>query len=326
MQWLIRFGLVSAIGTFIVASATAQPYPRKAITMILPNLPGGAFDAAARPLAQALSQSLGQAVVVDNRPAGGGIIGAQAAARATPDGHTILFTGSAQISLFPFLRKDLPYNPERDFAAISRLGFLDSFLMVHPSVPFNSVRELLDAAQSKPDAITWGSYGATSASNMYIEWLKRARNISFYSVPYKTAPQAFNAGIAGEVQVTIYGQGQSVPLIKSGKLKALAATGSKRSPFLPQVPTLRETNTGFDLDIPLWVGLFAPTGTPGDVVLRLNREVNALLADRTYTDKALTALGYLPDDPGTPESFAAFLKQDRKTYDDLVRLTGIKDE
>ncbi|MFM9971919.1 MAG: Bug family tripartite tricarboxylate transporter substrate binding protein, partial [Burkholderiales bacterium] len=205
MPILFRLSLISVIGAFFVGSAMAQPYPRKAITMILPNLPGGAFDAAARPLAQTLSQSLGQTVVVDNRPTGGGIIGAQAASRAQADGYTLLFTGSAQISVFPFLRKDLPYNPERDFVAISRLGFLDSFLMVHPSVPMNSLRELLDAARAKPESITWGSYGATSASNMYIEWLKRARNIAFFSVPYKTAPQAFNAGIAGEVQVTIYG-------------------------------------------------------------------------------------------------------------------------
>ncbi len=322
----LRLCVAGALGCLFIGSAASQPYPRKAVTMILPNAPGGAFDAAARPLAQALSQSLGQAVVVDNRPAAGGIVGAQAAARATPDGHTIIFTGSAQISLFPFLRKDLPYNPERDFAPISRLGFLDSFLMVHPTMTVNSLRELLDLARAKPDSITFGTWGPTSASNMYIEWLKRARNISFYAVPYKTAPQALNAGIAGEVQVTVFGQGQTAPLVKAGKLKALAATGTKRSPFLAQIPTLKESNTGFDLETPLWVGLFAPAGTPRDVILRLNKEVNALLADHNYTDKALTALGYLADEPGTPESFAEFLKSDRKTYDDLVKLTGIKDE
>ena len=225
----LRLWMAGVLGCLFIGSAASQPYPRKAVTMILPNAPGGAFDAAARPLAQALSQSLGQAVVVDNRPAAGGIVGAQAAARATPDGHTIIFTGSAQISVFPFLRKDLPYKPERDFAPISRLGFLDSFLMVHPTMTVNSLRELLDLARSKPDSITFGTWGPTSASNMYIEWLKRARNIS-------------------------------------------------------------------------------------------------LLADHNYTDKALTALGYLADEPGTPESFAEFLKSDRKTYDDLVKLTGIKDE
>ncbi|MSQ50517.1 MAG: tripartite tricarboxylate transporter substrate binding protein [Betaproteobacteria bacterium] len=326
MPYALGLSVILIAGLAIQGSAMGQSYPRKAITMILPNAPGGAFDAAARPLAQALSQSLGQPVVVDNRPAASGIIGAQAAARATPDGHTILFTGSAQISLYPFLRKDLPYNPERDFAPVSRLGFLDSFLMVHASLQVNTLRELLDMARSKPEAVTFGTWGPTSAANMYIEWLKRARNIAFYAVPYKTAPQALNAGIAGEVQVIVFGQGQTVPLIKAGKLKALAATGTKRSPFLSQIPTLKETNTGFDLETPLWVGLFLPAGTAREIIQRLNNDVNALLADRNYTDKALTALGYLADEPGTPEFFSEFLKQDRKTYDDLVKLTGIKDE
>jgi tripartite-type tricarboxylate transporter receptor subunit TctC len=306
--------------------AHAQTYPRKPVAMIVPNAPGGAFDAAARPLAQAMGQALGQPVVIDNRPAGQGIIGVQAAARSAPDGYTVLFTGSSNISFLPLLRANLPYDAQRDLAPIVRLGFLDSFVIVHPTVPAASFKELLELARAKPDTITWGSWGSTSNSNIYIEWLKRARNVSFYTVPYKTAPQALNAVIAGEVQVMVFGQGQLVPLIKAGKLRALAATGTQRSPFMPDIPTMKETGTGFDLQTPLWVGLFAPAGTPREIVARLNSVGAALLADRGYTDKALVSLGYLPDVPHTPEQFAEAIRQDRLIYSDLIKVTGIKDD
>jgi tripartite-type tricarboxylate transporter receptor subunit TctC len=306
--------------------AQAQAYPRKALNIIIPNAPGGAFDAAARPLAQAMSQQLGQPVVLDNRPAGQGIIGVQAAARSAPDGYTLLFTGSSNISFLPVLRSNLPYDAQKDLAPIVRLGFLDSFVIIHPSVPANTFKELLELARAKPDSITWGSWGSTSNSNIYIEWLKRARNVSFYMVPYKTAPQALQAVVSGEVQVMVFGQGQVVPLVKSGKLKALAATGTQRYPGLPQVPPMKDTGTGFDLETPLWIGLFAPMGTPAEVIQRINGVANNLLRDKSYTEKYLVALGYLPDEPNTPEQFAEAIRRDRQTYADLIRVTGIKDD
>ncbi len=310
----------------VAAQAHSQAYPRKPIAMIVPNLPGGAFDAAARPLALFMGQALGQPVVIDNRPAGQGIIGTTAAAHAAPDGYTLLFTGSSNISFLPILRAKLPYDAQKELAPIARLGFLDSFVMVHPSVPANSFKELLELAAAKPNTVTLGSWGSTSNPNMYAEWLKKTKNIEFYVVPYKTAPQALNALIAGEVQVMVFGQGQSVPLIKAGKLRALAATGTERSPFLPQIPPLKDTGTGFDLETPLWVGLFAPAGTPKDVIGRLNSTVSVLLADKAYTDKALVSLGYLPDKPHTPEQFADAILRDRAIYADLIKVTGIKDE
>jgi tripartite-type tricarboxylate transporter receptor subunit TctC len=309
------------------ALAQAQPYPRKAITMIIPNAPGGAFDAAARPLVQAMSQALGQPVVLDNRPAAQGIIGVQAAARSAPDGYTLLFTGSANISFLPILRPTtLPYDAQKDLAPIVRLGFLDSFVIVHPSAKVETFKELLELAKAKPKAVTWGSWGSTSNSNMYTEWLRRERGIDFLTVPYKTAPQALNAVIAGEVHVMVFGQGQVMPLIKAGKLKAVAATGTKRSPFMPQVPTMKETGTGFDLETPLWIGLFAPAGTPRDIITRINGVANALLSDKAYVEKALVSLGYLPDEPNTPEQFAQAIVRDRAIYADLIKVTGIKDE
>jgi tripartite-type tricarboxylate transporter receptor subunit TctC len=304
----------------------AQAWPRKPVQMIVPNAPGGAFDAAARPLATALGQAIGQTVVIDNRPAAQGIIGTQAAARAAPDGYTLLFAGSSGISFLPLLRSNLPYDAQKDFAPISRIGFLDSFLMVHHSVPVSTFKELLALAAAKPDSITMGNWGTTSNPHMYTEYLKRTKNIHFFAVPYKTAPQALNALIAGEVQVMVFGQGQSVPLIKAGKLKALGTTGTERSPYLPDVPPLKETGTGFELETPLWIGLFAPAGTPREVITRVNGSVNALLSDKAYVDKALISLGYIPVRPHTPEQFADAIKRDRATYADLIRITGIKDD
>src|SRR4051812_38120842 len=156
MKWLIAV-CMSFASTF----AHSQAYPRKPIQLIVPNAPGGAFDAAARPLAISMGQALGQTVVIDNRPAAQGIIGTQAAAHANPDGYTLLFTGSSNISFLPILRANLPYDAQKDLAPISRIGFLDSFLMVHPSVPVNTFKELLELAAAKPDTITLGNWGST---------------------------------------------------------------------------------------------------------------------------------------------------------------------
>ena len=303
-----------------------QAYPRKPITMIIPNAPGGAFDAAARPLVQAMGQQLGQPVVLDSRPAGQGIIGVQAAARSAPDGYTLLFTGSSNISFLPILRPNLPYDAQKELAPIVRLGYLDSFVILHPSVPANSMKELLDLARQKPNALTWGSWGSTSNSHMYTEWLRKVRNVSFLEVPYKTAPQALQATIAGEVHVMVFGQGQVIPLVKSGKLKAIAATGTQRNPAMPHIPPMKDTGTGFDLETPLWIGLFAPAGTPQEVITRINGVANGLLRDKSYTEKYLVALGYLPDEPNSPEQFADAIRRDRQIYAELIKTIGLKDE
>lgn len=306
--------------------AQAQDWPRRHITLIVPNAVGGAYDAAARPLANSLSQVLGQPFVIDNRPAGGGVVGLIGTAQAAPDGHTLLFTGQSQVSMFPVLRPNLPYEPTRDLAPIIRVGSLESFVMVNPSMPVKTMKDLVDLARAKPDSITFGTWGSTSTSNMHVEYLRKARNIHFFTVPYKSAAQALNAGVAGEVQVTLFSQGPSIALIKGGKFRALATTGNKRSTVLPDIPLLKETGVGADLETNTWVGMFAPAKTPRAILNRVNAEVAKLLADRAYTDKFLLSIGFQPEDPNTPEQFTEFLKQDRLTYVNLIKLTGIKDE
>lgn len=306
--------------------AQAQEWPRRTITLIVPNAIGGAYDAAARPLGQTLAQVLGQPVVIDNRPAGGGIAGLVGTQQATPDGHTLLFTGQGQVSLYPELRSNLPYEPTRDLAPIIRVGSLESFLMVNPALPVKTMKDLFDLARAKPDSITFGTWGGTSTSNMHVEYLRKARNIQFYSVPYKSAAQALSAGVTGEVQVTLFGQGPSTALIKAGKFRALGTTGTRRSTALPDVPLLKEAGVGWDLETGSWVGMFAPAKTPRAVITRVNMEVGKLLSDRAYTDKFLLSIGFQPEEPHTPEQFTEFLKQDRQTYANLIKLTGIKDE
>jgi tripartite-type tricarboxylate transporter receptor subunit TctC len=311
----------------VAQAAQAQAtYPRKQIRMIVPNIPGGAFDATARHFALGIGRALGQTVVIENIPAALGVAGLQAAARSAPDGYTILFTSGSNISFLPLLRKNLPYDVQKDFAPIARIGFLDSFIVVHPSVKVQTFKELLDLANAKPESVTWASWGPTSVSNLYIEWLKHKKNIVFLNVPYKTSPQANNAVVAGESQVVAMGQGSAASLIKAGRLRPLAFTGVKRSPLIPEIPTVKETGIGLDDEMPLWSGLFAPAGTPREIIDTLNKVVNALLADRA-TEKDMTArLGFVLADPNTPEQFTAEIQRDRATYMSLIKLTGIRDE
>lgn len=323
---MIRLTTTFIALSFSAALAQAQDWPRRHITLIVPNQVGGAYDAAARPLGQTLSQILGQPFVIENRPAGQGVAGLLATAQAAPDGHTLLFTGQGQVSLYPELRQNLPYEPTRDLAPIARIGSLESFLMVHPSLPVKTMKELIELVRAKPDTITFGTWGGTSTSNMHAEYMRRARNVHFFAVPYKSAAQALNAGISGEVQVTLFGQGPSIALIKGGKFRAVGTTGQRRAPEMPDVPLLKETGVGWDLETGSWVGMFAPAKTPRPIVTRVNAEVNKLLADRAYTAKYLLAIGFQPEEPNTPEQFAEFLKEDRKTYANLIKLTGIKDD
>ena len=226
--------------------ARAQDWPRKPVTLIVPNQIGGAYDAAARPLADRLAQILGQPLVIDNRPAGSGVVGVIGTVNAPKDGYTLLFTGQGQISFLAALRGDkLPYEPLRDLAPIVRIGSLESLFMVQPSLPAKNINELFALARAKPDTVSVGTWGSSSTSNLYIEYLRKAKGVPFFTVPYKSAAQALQAGVSGEVMVTIFAQGNSVPLVKSGKFRALAATGRKRAPSLPDLPTLKRDRQNY---------------------------------------------------------------------------------
>jgi len=305
----------------VCQGAPAQSYPSKPVRVIIPHGAGGPVDVVMRGMTPALQQAMGQPFVIDVRGGGDGIIGAEACARASPDGYVICTTATNVMTIGPGMHTRLPYDPARDFAPVARIGFLDSALVVHPSVPAHSVEELFALARAKPDSITWASFGVNTSSYMYLEWVKKTRGAPFLHVPYKTAAQSQTATMAGEVQVNLYAAGQAAPLAKAGKLRILAVTGDKASPFVPGVPSFREA--GIDLPWRTWDGVFAPAGTPREIVLRLNSEINRATNTPQYIDKVLWSQGVTPA-TGTPDEFGAFLKDDRALFARMMSVIGVK--
>ena len=315
-----------ALCTAFTATAAEQTYPTKPVKVIEPHPPGSILDIAVRGVTDALGQGLGQPFVVENRVGAEGMIGAEACAKAAPDGYTLCATDALVISLNPIIRSKLPYNPSRDFLPIVQFGFVSSAVVVNPSVSANSIAELLEQAKARPGSVSWGSWGTSSLSNIYIEWIRHAKGITFLNVPYKSALQSAQAAVAGEVQVAVFGIGASQPLIKAGKLKALAVTGDQRSMIMPSLPSFKEA--GIDAIFRPWFGMLAPAGTPSEAIQRVNAVAAKALANPAFRDKFLTAGGveFLPPAGGTPEQFSAFLKNERDTCEALVKLPGIKEE
>jgi len=312
---------------FAPQTASAQGYPVKPVRIIIPSAPGGPSDTNGRGVAQALSEALRQPFVVDNRPGADGIIGAEACVRSAPDGYTLCTCDGQGFSLNPVIRSKMPYDALRDLTPIIQTAFLNSALVIHPSVQANSVRELLDLAKAKPGLITYGTSGLASVANIYVEWLKKAKGVEFQSVPYKGITQAFTGLVAGEVQVANFAVGQVAQYVRSVKIRALAQTGETRSRHLPDVPTFKEA--GMEVALRNWFGLFAPAGIPRDIVQRLNAEVSRnLLNNPVLQEKFLTSQGLGAEAPvgESPEVFAAFLKADREYFATVIKATGIKFE
>ena len=320
--------LIAALfaGLFALSVANAQSYPSRPVRVIS-GVPaaGGPGEPAIRGATQALSQTLGQPFVVETRVGAEGIIAGEACARSAPDGYTLCFLDGYEIALNPVIRVKMPYDGVRDLAPVMHLGFAPGAIIVHPSVPANSLRELFELAKAKPGSITWGSSGLASPSNLYIEWLKNAKGVSFHNIPYKSSLQAMQAVLAGEIQVTSYTAATVAPQVKAGKLKALAVPTSERSPHLPDVPTFKEA--GMEVAITTWLGIMAPSGTPKEIIQRLNAEMaTGLFNNAPMKEKFLTTPGtqVLPPAGGSPEAFAEFLRAQREMFSSLVRITGVK--
>ncbi|MSQ52513.1 MAG: hypothetical protein EXR28_11555 [Betaproteobacteria bacterium] len=304
----------------------AQRYPAKSVRIIVPTPVGGPGDIIARGTAAALGQIFDQSFVVENRLGVGSIVGAEACARAAPDGHTLCLMDSFALTLNPHVRVKLPYDPQRDFSPIVMFGFLRSSMSVHPSVPANTINELLDLAKAKPGALVWGSFGPASSSHFYIEWFRNTRGINFLNVPYKAASEAMQRMVAGEIQVVTFSFGQSMALAKAGKIKMLAVGGDTRSPLMPDVPSFRES--GMEFSIQTWFGLYAPAGTPADIVQRLNTELVKIIPTPGFKDKFLTTQGIdiVPPAAGPIGPFAAYIKEETEIYGKLTKQVGIKPE
>jgi tripartite-type tricarboxylate transporter receptor subunit TctC len=304
-----------------VRAQDAQTYPAKPIKIVVPFAPGGTSDVLARSIGQRLTAMWGQPVVVENRPGAGGNIGAEAVARAQPDGYTLLMIDIGTLTISPSVFPKLAYDPIKDLAPITIVAVSPHALVVHPSVPANSVPELIAYAKANPDAINFANPGNGTLIQLAGEQFKALTGITMTQVPYKGGAQALVGVMGGEVNMTLNGLLATLPHIKSGKLKALAIASTRRNEALPDLPTVSEAGvTGFQSGS--WQGLLATGGTPKDIIAKLNAAVGDIL--RTPEMKhQLTEQG-AEVVANTPEQFAAILREDLAKWTKIVKDSGIR--
>ncbi len=318
-----RRALLAALVALAFAApfpAPAQTYPNRTITIIVPVAPGGVSDTLARALAQRLTQSLGQQVIVENRGGAAHTIGAAAVAKAAPDGYTLLLTEGT--ALIPGLYKSLPYDPAKDLAPVSGLITINQGVVVTPQLPVNSVKELVDLAKSKPEGLSYANFGAGGQLNMAL--LSSVTGAKFVGVPYRGSSPAINDVIAGHVPMIVISVGIAAPLARAGKIRLLAVTGAKRVPQLPDVPTIAEGGLP-TFEATFWFGLFAPGGTPPDILARLNAEVQKILADPAFRERSLDPYMVQPL-AGSPAEFAGYIRADMRKWDRVISEAGLKVE
>ena len=319
---LRRFIFVIACFGLWVVTASAQTYPVKPIRLLFGYTAGGAGDVGARLLAQKLSEILGQNVVVENRPGAGGAIADEAVAKAPADGYTLLYAAGST-TILPALRPKLPYNVERDFAPVSMVVATSFALAVHPSVPVRDVKGLIALAKSQPDKLTFSTPGVGSSSHFAGEVFKMMADVKMLHVPFRGAPEATTALIAGQVDVNFPSVTGALPFVKIGRLKALAVSSAQRAPTLPTVPTLDEAGlTGYERTG--WNGVLAPVGVPKEIIARLNAAIIKAV-DSPEMKEAIVKQGLLAQ-TGTPEQFAAFIRSQLAQNAKVVKFAGIKTE
>jgi len=304
----------------LVAAAQAGGFPDKAIRIVVPFPPGGATDAAARLVAVKMSEHWGQPVVVDNRAGAGGNVGSDLVAKAPADGYTLVMgvTGSHAINTSLYSR--MPYDPVVDFVAISQVAVVPNVLVVHPSVPAKNLAELVALAKKEPGKLNYASLGNGTAAHLGMEMLKAEAGVDITHVPYKGSAPAVSDLLAGQVQMMVDGLPSALPHVKAGKLRAIALTSLRRSPSLPDLPTIAESYPGFYADA--WSGLFAPKGTPQPVVDKLSAEVQRILKLPEVREK-LAALGAEPVG-STQAEFAAHVKKEIDKWAKVVKTSGAK--
>ena len=315
--------LVTALLPVASGMAGAQAYPVKPVRMVVPFPAGGATDIVGRLIAQKLTESWGQQVIVDNRGGAGGTIGSDVAAKSAPDGYTMLVGTSSTHAIAPSLYSKLAYDPVRDFAPVTLVASATILLAVHPSLPARNVRELIALAKKKPNALSFASSGNGGISHLIGEHFKSVGGIEMLHVPYKGDTPALIDLVSGQVHLMFGTAVSFLPYVKAGRLNALAVTNPQRSPIAPDVPTVAESGLpGFEAL--QWFGIFVPAGTSRDIVARLNAEI-VKIARLPDIRERMTSLG--ADAVGnTPEQFAAFLKADTAKWAKVVKASGAKIE
>lgn len=320
---LIGTAVVFAILPIQAASAWARDYPVRPVRLIVPFAPGGGNDTVARALAQALGASLGQALVVDNRPGAGGIVGAELAAKAPADGYTLFLGGVGSHAVNPSLHAKLAYDPVKDFAPVALIASAPSVLVVHPSVPARSLAEFTALAKARPGGLNYASNGSGSSAHLAAVMYESMAGVRMLHIPYKGLGPALADLLGGEVQAMFSSMVAIVPHIRAGRLRALAVTGKNRSALLPGVPTLAESGLpGYEAGS--WYGILAPAGTPREIVLKLNAEIVKALARPELRERLESEGAEVIG--GTPEEFAAHIRSEIARTGKLIRDAGIRME
>jgi len=302
------------------AGALAQSYPSKSIRIVVGFPPGGGNDIIARLVGAKMQEAWGQPVVIDNKPGANSIIAAEFVAKSAPDGYTLLVNATGGMSVNPVLYAKLPYDSLRDFVAISMVGSFPLVLVVHPSVPANSVQELVAYARANPGKLNYSS--GSTAFQVASEMFKQMTGTDVRHIPYKGSAASITAVIAGDVQMTIVDTPPLVPQIKSERVKALGVTSAKRSASMPEVPALAETVPGYEMV--LWIGVFAPAGTPGEVASKLNAEI-VRIVKLPEVRETLEAMGVEPLG-NTSAQMTEWIRREIAKYGPVVKAANIKAE
>jgi tripartite-type tricarboxylate transporter receptor subunit TctC len=319
---LIR--LAAAVMLVVVSTAAfAETWPSRPIRVIVCYAPGGVTDVVARLVAQPLSEALGQSIVIENKPGANGMIGSQIVADAAPDGYTLLMYVDGN-TVLPSIMRKLPFEPLKAFAPITVLGRGSHVILVHPSLPVRSLGELIAYAKKHPGELSYASPGLASPQSLSLEAIKKATGIDIVHIPYKGGGQAIADVASGQVKVGVLGMAPSLPHIQSGKLVALAVTGGKRSPLLPDVPTVAEAALpGFETV--QWQGIAAPAGTPPAIVNRIHDELVRIMATPAVIER-LKSIGMDNSTSPTPDDFRMLIANDLQRWPAVVKAAGIEPE
>jgi tripartite-type tricarboxylate transporter receptor subunit TctC len=317
-----RTWLGAAAFLFFCASSLAQNYPAKPIRLILGFAPGGSTDLVARVVGQKMSESWGQQVIIDNRPGANGMIGADLVAKASPDGYSLLLSSIGPMAINASLYR-MPYDIVNDFASVTYTGNVANLLVVHPTIPAMNVKDLIALAKAKPGQLTFGSSGTGGAPHMAVELFKLLTKVNVVHVPYKGGGPAMADLVGGQISGSFASMPSAIPFVKAGKLRALAVTALKRSPALPEVPTISEAGVkGFSvLD---WQGLFTTAKTPPEIVNKLNAEVVRVLALPDVIER-LSVAG-VEIQTSTPKEWGDFVKSEISKWGKVVKEAGVKVE
>lgn len=319
---LVSILLLAAVA--LPQRVTASSFPDRLVRIVVPYPPGGGVDSLARAFADRLSKAWKQPVIVENKPGASTMIGGDTVVRSAQDGYTLFLTSDSSITSNPFLFKKLLFDPIKDLEPVTQLVDLQQMVVVHPSVQVNTLQELVELAKKNPDKYNYGSYGKGSQPNLFFEMLKAKTGAEIVHVPFRGVSPAITATLSNEVQMTLGGASTTGQYTEAGKMKALAIGGKERLKAFPNLPTLAEAGFG-DADPRSWYGLFAPPGTPADIVKKIQRDVADVLNEPEFKERYVDTAGYTVV-ASAPDSFAAFIKKDLEYKHTLIDTAKIEPE